>query len=110
MVFEDVQGRPISEYPERRVFARDNVCKSMIDCKGNPYGREKCWESDKLGGKMAKDQGKGVLYRCHKGIGFPNFLFPTFLLLRILLTSGKSSFPTTERTFPCFVYLESSVK
>lgn len=76
VVFEDAQCRPISGYEQERVFARENVCKNMIDCEDNPYGKEKCWESDKLGGLMAKDKGKGVLYRCHKGLGFPNFLFP----------------------------------
>ena len=81
VVFEDLQSIPITKkYPRMRVFAQRkgvvNVCRDMIDCPRNPTGQIRCLDSDLLGAGVAKRTGKGYLYRCHDGRGFPNFLFP----------------------------------
>lgn len=81
VVFEDLQSIPITtKYPILRVFASrdkcENVCKTMIDCRGNEAAKVKCLLSDKSGATVSKTSKRGYLYRCHHGRGFPNFLFP----------------------------------
>lgn len=78
VVFEDAQSQPITE-EGKRVFpdrGGRNICKTMIDCLENEHGHRECLRSDCEGADWAKTEKKGYLYRCHRGKGFPNFLFP----------------------------------
>jgi L-cysteine/cystine lyase len=84
VVFEDLQSIPICQrYPRRRVFAgrgNENICEQMIDCPENRKGQEKCKASDQAAALVSRNTKKGFLYRCNRGKGFPNFLFPIIIL------------------------------
>lgn len=79
VVFEDLQSRPISETPGKRIFPKrggKNVCETKIDSDRNEEAHRRCLVSDADVAEWAQKEGKGILYRCHQGKGFPNFLFP----------------------------------
>ncbi len=91
----DYKGEPITEYSNFTNFCK--AFRKIGSCK------EKCYQSDALGGITAARLGKPSLYKCHAGlydmavpIIFEGQFLGSILAGQVKIDSPKKDYPTTE--------------